>query len=134
MKIIISHANGKPMYEQVKDGIRQAVYSGEFKGDELLPGMRQLAADLNVSMITTKRAYADLERDGLLYTISGKGTYVKSDTLDSAITNHADTLLGELKTKAAELKKLNTPKERLSAAIDEIYGEIHTGGNDFDGK
>ncbi|MCL2054651.1 MAG: GntR family transcriptional regulator [Oscillospiraceae bacterium] len=130
MKIIISHASGKPMYEQVKDGIRQAVYNGEFKGDELLPGMRQLAADLNVSMITTKRAYADLERDGLLYTISGKGTYVKSDTLDAAITNHADTLLGELKTLAAELKKLKSPKERLIAAVDEIYTE----GNVLDGK
>ena len=74
MKINISYTSDKPMYEQIEDCIRQAALSGELENNHPLPSVRQLAADANVSTITVKRAYSDLEREGILYTISGKGT------------------------------------------------------------
>ena len=90
MNFFINAAGDKPMYEQVKDGIKEAILSGELKAHDLMPSVRQLAADLNVSMITTKRAYADLERDGLIYTVAGKGTFVKSEDLEMIRKKNVD--------------------------------------------
>ena len=81
MKININYTSDKPMYEQIEDCIRQAVLTGQLENNTLLPSVRQLAADINVSTITIKRAYADLEREGVIYTVSGKGTYVRLDNV-----------------------------------------------------
>ncbi len=121
MKIFITPASDKPMYEQVKDGIREAIYSGELKGNDLLPSVRQLAADLNVSMITTKRAYTDLEREGLIFSVSGKGTYIKTDTLDKVHEKHISDMLESLRTQLLEMKKASVKKEQVIEAVNIIY-------------
>ena len=77
MRIIISHHSGVPFYEQVKEQIKACVLSGEVLEGEPLPSIRQLARDLKVSVITTTRAYNDLELEGFIQTIPGKGCYVK---------------------------------------------------------
>lgn len=77
MKIIISNDSGLPIYEQIKNQIKAQIVSGDLKKDEALPGMRTLASDLKVSVITTKRAYNDLEQEGYTYSVPGKGSFVK---------------------------------------------------------
>ena len=77
MKIIISNDSGLPIYEQIKNQIKAQIVAGELRADEGLPGMRTLASDLKVSVITTKRAYNDLEQEGYIYSMPGKGSFVK---------------------------------------------------------
>ena len=77
MKIIISNDSGIPIYEQIKNQIKAQIVSGDLKEDEAIPGMRTLASDLKVSVITTKRAYNDLEQEGYTYSMPGKGSFVK---------------------------------------------------------
>ena len=77
MKIIISNDSGLPIYEQIKNQIKAQIVAGDLKADEALPGMRALASDLKVSVITTKRAYNDLEQEGYIYSMPGKGSFVK---------------------------------------------------------
>ena len=77
MKIIISNDSGLPIYEQIKNQIKAQIVAGDLKADEGLPGMRTLASDLKVSVITTKRAYNDLEQEGYIYYMPGKGSFVK---------------------------------------------------------
>ena len=77
MKIIISNDSGIPIYEQIKNQIKAQIVGGDLKADEALPGMRTLASDLKVSVITTKRAYNDLEQEGYIYSMTGKGSFVK---------------------------------------------------------
>lgn len=122
MNLFINAAGDKPMYEQVKDGIKEAIVNGELKVHDLMPSVRQLAADLNVSMITTKRAYADLEREGLIYTVAGKGTFVKLEDIGMIQEKHAAEALEQFRAQAEALKKLDVPIERLENELKTIYG------------
>ena len=76
MEIIISNSSGKPIYEQITSQIKNGILTGALSEGEALPSMRQLAKDLRISVITTKRAYEDLERDGFLTNAPGKGCFV----------------------------------------------------------
>lgn len=82
MNILISNSSDKPIYEQITSQIKQAIISGEMGAGTLLPSMRMLAKELRISVITTKRAYEDLERDGFIYTIVGKGSFVAEKNLE----------------------------------------------------
>jgi GntR family transcriptional regulator len=77
LNIILSFQSGAPAYEQIKEQIKSAILSGGLADGEALPSMRQLAKELKVSIITTTRAYGDLEAEGLIYTVQGRGCYVK---------------------------------------------------------
>lgn len=122
MNLFINATGEKPMYEQVKDGIKDAILKGELKTHELMPSVRQLAADLNVSMITTKRAYSDLEREGFLYTVAGKGTFVKIEDLGLIQKKHIDDALIIFRKNVIELKNLNVPINQLENELKTIYG------------
>lgn len=76
MKIVISNHSGTPIYEQIKDQIKEAILAGELKPDDMLPSIRQLARDLKISVITTTRAYNDLEEEGFIVSVQGKGSFV----------------------------------------------------------
>lgn len=76
MNIIISNASGKPIYEQITEQIKSLIISGVLQEGDALPSMRLLAKELRISVITTKRAYEDLERDGFIVTMTGKGSFV----------------------------------------------------------
>lgn len=123
MNIFISHTSEKPMYEQIEDGIKKAIFEGELKDGEVLPSVRQLAKDLNVSAITTKRAYIDLEHEGLVYTISGKGTFVKIDKLEQLHQNRKDELLESFDKLLTECKKVKIEKNELINRIEEKFRE-----------
>ncbi|MBQ4095371.1 MAG: GntR family transcriptional regulator [Oscillospiraceae bacterium] len=123
MNITISYTSDKPMYEQIEDGIKKAIYDGKLKNNELLPSVRQLAKDLNVSAITTKRAYIDLEHEGLVYTVSGKGTFVKLDKLGELQKGRQDELLKDIHNTASECKEHGIPKQAIIDTIDKAYAE-----------
>ena len=76
MEIYISNSSGVPIYAQITDQIRAKILTGELKEGEALPSIRQLAKDLRISVITTKRAYEDLEQGGFINTLPGKGSFV----------------------------------------------------------
>lgn len=76
MNIIITNSDPRPIYEQVGEAIRGAIISGELTPGEALPSIRGLAKDLRISVITTKRAFEELERDGYIETVPGKGSFV----------------------------------------------------------
>ena len=76
MEIYISNTSGVPIYAQITEQIRVKILSGELKEGEMLPSIRLLAKELRISVITTKRAYEDLEQAGFLYTLPGKGSFV----------------------------------------------------------
>ncbi len=76
MKIVLSNSSPDPIYEQIARQIRSQIISGELKEEEPLPSIRKLAMDLHISVITTKRAYEDLEAEGLINQVAGRGTFV----------------------------------------------------------
>ena len=76
MNIFIDNKNGAPIYDQIYSQIKNQIISGDLKEDEALPSIRNLAKDLRISVVTTKRAYDELEREGFIYTIAAKGCFV----------------------------------------------------------
>ena len=77
MNIIISNSGGKPIYEQITAQIKGQIMNGSLKPGEALPSMRLLAKELRISVITTKRAYEELEREGFITTVVGKGSFIR---------------------------------------------------------
>lgn len=76
MRVILSHTSGVPFYEQIKEQMKTEILSGKVKEGDLLPSIRQLAKDLKISVITTTRAFSDLEQEGFVKNVQGKGCYV----------------------------------------------------------
>lgn len=82
MYIFIDNKNGTPIYEQIYTQIKNQIINSSLKEDESLPSIRNLAKDLKISVITTKRAYDELERDGFIYTVAGKGCFVSPKNVE----------------------------------------------------
>lgn len=96
LDIVISNASSKPIYEQIVLQMKDAILSGELEG-ALLPSIRSLAGDLRISVITTKRAYAELEAQGFIETVQGKGSFVaggNTELLREERLRHIEELLG----------------------------------------
>ena len=102
MDIILSNSSGKPIYEQIADQVKEQIMTGALEAGDALPSMRLLAKELRISVITTKRAYEELEREGFLENVPGKGCFVAPQNRE---------LLRE-----AQLRKV---EEKLSQAVDE---------------
>lgn len=82
MNILINNKSGLPIYEQIYTQIKTQIISGDLKEDEALPSIRNLAKDLHISVITTKRAYDELEHEGFVYTVAGKGCFVAAKNVE----------------------------------------------------
>ena len=82
MNIILSNSNGIPIFEQIKNAIKEAIFSNELKEEDMLPSVRNLANDLKISFLTVKRAYDELEKAGFIKTVQGKGSFVAPKNLD----------------------------------------------------
>ena len=113
MDLIISTSSGKPIYEQLKEQIKDKIISGELEPGYALPSMRDLAKKLKISLITTKRAYQDLESEGFIITAVGKGSFVSSNDL---------RLLSEYKLKEMEENLRNAVKQAklCKVALEEM--------------
>jgi len=88
MKIIISNSSGQPIYEQITAQIKGLIISGELAEGDALPSMRLLAKELRISVITTKRAYEELEREGFITSMTGKGSFVAPQNIEMIKEQH----------------------------------------------
>lgn len=123
MNIIISNTSGKPIYEQITSQIKNMIVSGELKAEDPLPSMRLLAKELRISLITTKRAYEDLEREGFIVTVVGKGSFVAGASLE-IVKEEKLRIIEENLTKAVDNAKVsNIPLEELIQILTMIYKE-----------
>ena len=82
LNILIDNKSGAPIYDQIYAQIKSQIISGALKEDDMLPSIRNLAKDLRISVITTKRAYEELEREGFIYTVAGKGCFVAAKNVE----------------------------------------------------
>ena len=121
MDIIISNSNGKPIYEQITSQIKNLIIIGELKAGDMLPSMRFLAKELRISVITTKRAYEELERDGFIESVIGKGSFVAGKNTEFIKEEHF-RIVEEYLQKAVETANISgiTLKELI-----EILTMIH---------
>jgi len=123
MDIIISNSSEKPIYEQISSQIKGLIMNGELKEGDALPSIRLIARELKVSVITTKRAYSDLESEGFIETIAGKGSFVATRNME-LIKEEQLKLTEELLVKAVEIAKrskieLNDLKDMLTIIYEE---------------
>ncbi len=124
MNIIINNKIGTPIYEQVYTQIKKEIMSENLISDEPLPSIRSLAKDLRISVITTKRAYDELEKDGLIYTVAGKGCFVAAKNLE-LIREQNLLHIEEYIKKISELaRQCRIKKSEIHQMIDLVYEEI----------
>lgn len=127
MDILISNSGSTPIYEQIYSQIKAMILSDKLKEGEMLPSMRVLAKELRISVITTKRAYEELERDGFIVSVTGKGSFVNGKNLDimrEEYLKNIEKLFGEA-IKNAVLCGLNI--EDLKEMLETIYEEENNG-------
>ncbi|MBU3169917.1 GntR family transcriptional regulator [Clostridium estertheticum] len=113
MTIIISNLSNDPIYLQIIDQIKGLIFSGEIKEGDALPSMRNLAKDLQVSVITTKRAYEELEKEGFIVSLTGKGSFVSGQNKDLLRRKKMKILEEKLKEVLKESKILNLSMEEI---------------------
>ena len=123
MNIIISNSSNKPIYEQITEQIKNKVVSNELKTGELLPSIRTLAKDLRISVITTKNAYDELEKEGFVETVPGKGTYVANKNVE-LIKEEQLAKIQDLLDTAVQLAKLSKISEQeVKNMLDILFME-----------
>jgi len=123
LDIIISNSSGKPIYEQIASQIKNMIVTGELKPGDALPSMRLLAKELRISVITTKRAYEELERDGFIESVMGKGSYVAAQNRELIREEHLRKV-EEYMEKAVERARLaNISLEELIEIMTMLYQE-----------
>ena len=123
MDIILSNYSDEPIYQQIVSQIKSLIMSGELSAGDALPSMRVLATQLRISVITTKRAYEELERDGFIENFAGKGCYVKAQNTDF-LREESVRQTEELLSKACEKARMcGLTKEELKEIIDIVYGD-----------
>lgn len=123
MDIIISNNADSPIYEQIKEQIKLQILNGDLKEGDALPSMRLLAKELRISVITTKRAYEELEREGFIESFTGKGSFVKAmnkDVVKETLVYEIETLLEEVIEKAV-IARLSY--EELNQILKLLYDE-----------
>lgn len=123
MNIIISNTSSVPLYEQIKNQIESSILKGTITAGEALPSIRFLAKELKVSIITTKKAYEELEKDGLIETIAGKGSFVanknSSRLRELGISKFEDNLTNAIKIA----KSINLSLDECIEILKIIYEE-----------
>lgn len=123
MDIIISNSSGVPIYEQIEEQIKSQIMTGELVEGDALPSMRVLAKDLKISIITTKRAYEDLERDGFITSVTGKGSFVKGINSDMVKENMMFAIQELLETAVDKAILGKITYEELSETLKILYDE-----------
>ena len=123
MNIFISNANGEPIYQQIVTQFKAKILAGELAEGDALPSMRLLAKELRISVITTKRAYEDLERDGFITTVVGKGSFVRAaDT--RLVREEKLKQVEELLARAVSIAQQSAiGREEIEEMIELIYQE-----------
>ena len=126
--LTIDYRSGESLYIQIKNNYKKMIMSGSLKENEMLPSVRTLAANLAINVNTVQRAYRELEQEGYIYSIPGKGNFVAK--IDKSIINKGyNELREEILDLMEKAKFLNIPKEEVIKIVNEFY-ETRGGKND----
>lgn len=117
MDILISNSCGRPIYQQIYNQVKNAILSGELREGDMLPSIRALAKDLRISVITTKRAYEELERGGYIYTAAGKGCFVSQKSSGMVYEEH----LKKIEEHMGEIARLAGSSGITEGQLIEMY-------------
>ena len=123
LKIIISNSLNDPIYNQISNQIKSQIIKGDLQEGELLPSIRALAKDLQISVITTKRAYDELEKDGFVYTVPGKGTYVAMQNRDLLKERKLKIIEEGLAALIDECKQMDIPYKEIDTIVRKLFEE-----------
>ena len=123
MEIIIRNTGDIPIYEQITRQVKGLILRGELKEGEALPSMRLLARDLRISVITTKRAYEELEREGFITTVPGKGCFVAPRNLELVREDALRRVEEHLSTAVEVAQTVSISLEELKETLTILYGE-----------
>jgi len=123
MRILISNASPDPIYEQIVQQIRAQILSGDLSEGDLLPSIRKLAKDLQISVITTKRAYEELEREGFINTVGGKGTFVAAQNPEFLREKRMKAVEGRLADAVDQAQLLGVGPDQLIEMLRLLYTE-----------
>jgi GntR family transcriptional regulator len=123
LEIVLSNSSGLPLYEQIASQIKNMIISGELKSGEALPSMRYLAKELRISVITTKRAYEELEREGFITTVQGKGSFVSEKNMEIIREEQLRVAEEHLEVAVRAGKQAGISLEELITVLEMFYRE-----------
>lgn len=121
MNIRIHSKSGIPIYEQIGQQIKEEILSGRLRSGEPLPSIRMLASDLKISVITTKRAYEDLEKEGMVYSVPGKGFYVDNPDLHLLEEKKVHGIEEEFASVLSKCQKVGLSKEDVKELVEILW-------------
>ena len=123
MQIIISNFSKEPIYGQIYVQIKKQILTNELKAGEALPSMRQLAKDLDISVITTKRAYEELEKNGFIFSIVGKGSFVSEQNNEMILERKMKVIEEQLMAAIQNSKEIGVELAELKELLTMLYKE-----------
>ncbi|NME96414.1 GntR family transcriptional regulator [Clostridium cochlearium] len=123
MNIVISNTSDKPLYQQIKDQIKEAILTGELKNGELLPSIRNFSSELRVSVLTIRRVYDELEKEGFVSSQAGKGTFVLAGNIDLIKDTRRLMVEDKMTEMVSIAKSMGISKKELIDMMDIIYEE-----------
>lgn len=123
MKIVINHSSMVPIYEQIMEQIKAQVISGELKESDLLPSVRAMAKELKISALTVKKAYDNLEEEGMTRTVHGKGTYVTASNKELMLEERRREVEADLEAAVMKGRRNGMTDEELKELFELIMEE-----------
>lgn len=124
MDLIIVNSSAEPIYEQIARQIRTMIIQGRLKGGDPLPSIRKLAKELQISVITTKRAYDELEKEGLIVSIGGKGSFVAEQNAEFLREKRLKMIEDQLAEAVQDARMLGLSLEELQEMLKLLYEEV----------
>jgi len=123
MKVLISNTSDIPLYQQIKDQIKDAILTGDLAEGDSLPSIRNFANDLKVSVLTVRRVYDELEEEGFITSRAGIGTFVSAGNLELLRDSKRRLVEQKMQDMIQTAKSLNISKEELNEMMDILYEE-----------
>lgn len=123
MDIILTNAGGQPIYDQIVSQVKAQILSGKLKEGDALPSLRALAKDLRISVITTKRAYEELEREGFIVSLTGKGSFVAGANTELIREEHLRRLEDHLREAVSLSHLCGLDLDGLTSILSILYKE-----------
>ncbi|NLN40480.1 MAG: GntR family transcriptional regulator [Clostridiales bacterium] len=121
MRIIISHSSSEPIYKQIVYQLKELILKGQLKAGDALPSIRNLAKELQISVITTKRAYEELEREGFIQTVQGKGSFVATHNKEMLKKKKYSIVEEKLMEAVLAAKSLELTWNELIEILQQLY-------------
>jgi len=123
MFIPISNSDSRPLYEQIFEGVKEKIFKGELSPGDPLPSIRQLAQELKISVITTKRAYFELEQQGLIITRPGKGSFIADYDVEEMANINLSEIKSQIRDIIIDAKKTGVSQKDLKGIFYDVLKE-----------